>query len=78
VIKDIDVDFEFLFIDDGSSVYTYVALKKLADTDKRVLILRLLKFFGSSPAISASMHLAARDAIICMAANHQTNRKTQF
>jgi len=70
-IKDIDADFEFLFIDDGSSDDTYGALKKLADTDKRVRILRLSRNFGSFPAISAGMHHASGDAIICMAADLQ-------
>ena len=70
-IKDIDVDFEFLFIDDGSSDNTYGALKELADTDKRVRILRLSRNFGSFPAISAGMFHAAGDAIICMAADLQ-------
>jgi len=70
-IKDIDANFEFMFIDDGSSDETYGALKKLADTDKRVRILRLSRNFGSFPAISAGMHHAAGDAIICMAADLQ-------
>lgn len=70
-VKEIDADFEFLFIDDGSSDDTYGVLKKLADADKRVRILRLSRNFGSFPAISAGMHHAAGDAIICMAADLQ-------
>jgi glycosyltransferase involved in cell wall biosynthesis len=70
-IKDIDADFEFIFIDDGSSDETYSALKKLADTDKRVRILGLSRNFGSFPAVSAGMHHAAGDAIICIAADLQ-------
>lgn len=70
-IKDIKADFEFLFIDDGSSDDTYGALMKLADKDERVRILRLSKNFGSFPAISAGMYHAEGDAIICMAADLQ-------
>ena len=70
-IKNIEADFEFLFIDDGSTDDTYEALKKLADSDKRVRILRLSKNFGSFPAISAGMYHATGDAIICMAADLQ-------
>ena len=70
-IKDIEVDFEFLFIDDGSTDDTYGALKKLADIDKRVRVLRLSRNFGSFPAISAGMYHATGDAIICMAADLQ-------
>jgi dolichol-phosphate mannosyltransferase len=70
-IKGIDANFEFLFIDDGSSDNTYGALKKLADTDERIRILRLSRNFGSFPAISAGMHHATGDAIICMAVDLQ-------
>ena len=70
-IKDLRVDFEFLFIDDGSTDNTYEALKKLADSDSRVRILRLSRNFGSFPAISAGMYHASGDAVICMAADLQ-------
>jgi dolichol-phosphate mannosyltransferase len=70
-IKNIDVDFEFLFIDDGSSDDTYGALMKLADKDNRVRILRLSRNFGSFPAISAGLYHSAGDAIICMASDLQ-------
>jgi len=70
-IQGIEADFEFIFIDDGSTDDTYEALKKLADADVRVRILRLSKNFGSFPAISAGMYHATGDAIICMAADLQ-------
>ena len=70
-IKDLEVDFEFIFIDDGSNDDTFNILKTLANSDKRVRILRLSRNFGSFPAISAGMHNASGDAIICMAADLQ-------
>ncbi len=70
-IKDLEVDFEFIFIDDGSNDDTFNVLKTLANSDKRVRILRLSRNFGSFPAISAGMYNATGDAIICMAADLQ-------
>lgn len=70
-IKDVEADFEFIFIDDGSTDNTYAELKKLADTDKRVRVFRMSRNFGSFPAISAGMHHATGDVVICMAADLQ-------
>jgi len=70
-VKDTKSDFEFIFIDDGSTDNTYAELKKLADSDKRVRVLKLSRNFGSFPAISAGMHYATGDATICMAADLQ-------
>lgn len=70
-IKDIEADFEFLFIDDGSTDNTYGELKKLADQDKRVRVLQMSRNFGSFPAVSAGMSHASGDAVICMAADLQ-------
>ncbi len=70
-IKDTDADYEFIFIDDGSTDGTYAELTKLADTDKRIRVLRLSRNFGSFPAISAGMKHAKGDAVICMAADLQ-------
>jgi len=70
-IKDVDADFEFIFIDDGSTDSTFAELTKLADTDKRIRVLRLSRNFGSFPAISAGMKHARGDAVICMAADLQ-------
>lgn len=70
-IRDMDADFEFIFIDDGSTDDTYAELKKLADSDRRVRVLRLSKNFGGFPALSAGLHSATGDAVICMAADLQ-------
>ena len=70
-IEHINANFEFIFIDDGSTDSTFSVLKNLADEDKRVRILRLSKNFGSFPAITAGMYQANGDAIICIAADLQ-------
>lgn len=70
-IQDCEADFEFIFIDDGSTDATYAELQKLADGDKRVRVIRMSRNFGSFPAITAGMNLAVGDAVICMAADLQ-------
>jgi polyisoprenyl-phosphate glycosyltransferase len=71
VIKDVEADFEFIFIDDGSTDNTYTELKMLADSDKRVRVLQLSRNFGSFPAVTAGLSHATGDAVICMAADLQ-------
>ena len=70
-IKKANADFEFIFVDDGSTDGTYQQLIKLADSDKRVCVLRLSRNFGSFPAVTAGLKHASGDAVICMAADLQ-------
>ena len=70
-IKDVKADFEFIFIDDGSTDSTYAELKKLADADGRVRILQMSRNFGSFPAVTAGLAHATGDAVICLAADLQ-------
>lgn len=70
-VKDVEADFEFIFVDDGSTDNTYAELKKLADTDSRIRILRMSRNFGSFPSVTAGMKQSTGDAVICMAADLQ-------
>ncbi len=70
-IGEVKAEFEFVFIDDGSTDNTYHELRKLADSDERVRILKMSRNFGSFPAISAGFSHANGDAVICMAADLQ-------
>lgn len=50
-----DIDFEFLFVDDGSSDKTYENCLKLQKNDIRIKIIKLKRNFGHEIAMTAGM-----------------------
>jgi len=60
------VDYEILFVDDGSSDDTLDQLNRLAETDPHVRVASLSRNFGHQIALSAGLELAAGDAVIMM------------
>ncbi len=64
-------EFEFVFTDDGSGDESFAVLKNLAAHDPRVKALRLVRNFGSNPAILAGMTHAQGDAVIVLTADLQ-------
>lgn len=70
-VAGLDEDFEFLFIDDGSTDETFAELKKLVDTDARIRILRMSRNFGSYSAITAGLEHCTGDAAIYLSADLQ-------
>lgn len=70
-IADCPADFEFLFIDDGSTDGTARALAALAESDPRVRVLRFSRNFGSFAAVTAGLHHCRGDAAVCLAADLQ-------
>ncbi len=69
-------DFEFLYVDDGSTDTSFPTLVRLAERDKRVRIIRLTRNFGSNAAILAGMHYAAGDCVGFIAADLQDPPET--
>lgn len=65
------VDFEFIFVDDGSRDKTYANCLKLQKKDQRVKILKLKRNFGHEIAMTAGMDYAKGDAVIFMDADLQ-------
>lgn len=59
-------DYEFVFINDGSSDGTDLLLKKIVNQDSRVTVLEFSRNFGHQIAISAGMHHASGDAVVIM------------
>jgi dolichol-phosphate mannosyltransferase len=59
-------DFELLFVDDGSYDRTFEMLKRLAESDSRVRILKLSRNFGHQAAISAGIKSSKGDAVVIM------------
>src|SRR5258708_23322987 len=66
-----DVDFEFVFVDDGSLDGSFGVLARLAKTDPRVKALRLSRNFGSNAALLAGLMHARGDAVVTLAADLQ-------
>jgi polyisoprenyl-phosphate glycosyltransferase len=66
-----DVQWEYIFVNDGSRDRTFEALKDLAQRDPKVKVLDFSKNFGKEIALSAGVHAANADAVICMDADLQ-------
>lgn len=66
-----DVDFEFLFVDDGSGDDTYAMLKKAAADDPRFRIIKFARNFGHQTAITAGIDVAAGDGVVVIDADLQ-------
>jgi glycosyltransferase involved in cell wall biosynthesis len=66
-----DVDFEVVFVDDGSRDETLQRLIALVDRDPRVRAVELSRNFGKEAALSAGIDLATGDAVIPIDADLQ-------
>ena len=66
-----DVDFEFIYVDDGCSDCTYENCLNLQNKDKRVKVVQLKRNFGHEIAMTAGMDFAKGDAVIFMDADLQ-------
>ena len=65
------IEFEIIFVDDGSKDHTYEEISKLAENDSRVVGLRLTRNFGHQIAILAGLNEAQGERIIMMDADGQ-------
>ncbi len=67
VIKDIkNVDFELIFVNDGSTDKTLEKIKNVQKKDSRVKIVNFVKNYGHEIAMTAGMDNAKGDAVIFM------------
>lgn len=66
-----DVDFEFVYVDDGSSDKTYEKCLSLQKKDERIKIVQLKRNFGHEIAMTAGMDYAKGAAVIFMDADLQ-------
>ena len=66
-----DIEFEIVFVDDGSRDKTLDELKKVQTYDNHVKIVKLSRNFGEFRAIVAGMSQATGDAIAVMSADLQ-------
>ena len=66
-----DLDFEFIFINDGSNDKTLEVIKKLHDKDKRVRYVSFSRNFGKEAAMYAGLKYSKGDYITLMDADLQ-------
>jgi polyisoprenyl-phosphate glycosyltransferase len=59
-------NFEILFIDDGSTDGTYLAVKDVQKRDRRIKALSFSRNFGHQAALTAGLQYASGDAVITM------------
>ena len=60
------VDWEGIFVDDGSSDGTFTTLSDLARTDPRIKVVRLRRNFGQAAAMQAGIDASTGDVIATM------------
>jgi len=71
VLDDTRIDFEIVFVDDGSRDRSLQGLKELEASDKRVVVIELARNFGHQVAITAGLDFARGNAIAVMDADLQ-------
>src|SRR6201993_2482736 len=65
-MEDIDWEYQFVFVDDGSTDLTYKRLRDLAAIDPRVAVVRLRRNFGQAAALAAGFANCKCDYVIAM------------
>src|SRR5262245_13748410 len=71
VLEAEDLEWEVLFVDDGSADDSFEEVRKLHAADGRFKCIRFSRNFGSHTAISAGLEHATGDVAIVMTANHE-------
>lgn len=66
-----EIDWEYIFINDGSPDDSIGILKQLAAQHKNIKIIDFSRNFGKEVALTAGVHAANADAVICMDADLQ-------
>jgi dolichol-phosphate mannosyltransferase len=59
-----DIDFEIVYIDDGSSDDTLTTLNNIADQESRAVVVSFTRNFGHQAAVTAGLQYANGDAVV--------------
>jgi len=73
VMPSISLDFEIIFIDDGSTDHSYEILQLLNDADLHVKVIQFRRNFGQTAAFAAGFDFASGDVIVTLDADGQNN-----
>ena len=71
VLEDTHIDYEIIFVDDGSNDNSLNQLQNLSVEDKRVLVVELARNFGHQVSITAGLDFARGQAVAVMDADLQ-------
>src|SRR5215813_8519588 len=66
VMEAVGESFEMVFVDDGSRDKTFQLLNEIAAVDSRVVIVKLRRNFGQTPALAAGFDNARGEYVIAM------------
>jgi glycosyltransferase involved in cell wall biosynthesis len=72
-LAELDHPYEVIFVDDGSTDASYSKLSALAQADDKFRVIRFVKNFGQTAALSAGIDYATGDVIIPMDADLQND-----
>jgi len=67
------VDYEIIYVDDGSTDQGLVILKEIAAHEKAVTVIQLRRNFGQTAAISAGIDFATGQVVVCLDADLQND-----
>ena len=73
VVKKNKINYQIVFVDDGSTDKSYQILEKLHKLDKKIKIVKLRGWFGKSIALQAGFENSNGEIIITMDADLQDN-----
>ncbi len=68
-----DLDYEVIFVDDGSNDGSFARLRDLAHEDEHVVAIRFRRNFGQTAAFAAGFGYARGDAVVTMDADRQND-----
>ena len=71
VIKKLNIDYEIVFVDDGSKDNSYSVMKELKKIDDKIVLVKLSRNFGEHSAILAGLSKCTGDCAIRKAADLQ-------
>lgn len=66
VVEPLRLDFEILFVDDGSRDGTFRVARELAEKDRRLRVIRFRRNYGQTPAMAAGFDHACGQILITM------------
>ncbi len=75
VLDELEMEYEIIFVDDGSSDDSYRIMKELAEKDEAFRAVKLRKNFGQSSALQAGFDESKGDVVISMDSDMQNDPK---
>ncbi len=73
VFKNSTLDYEIIFVDDGSTDHSLEILKSLQKDNPQIIVISLRKNFGQTAAMAAGFDVASGDVIVAMDADLQND-----